>query len=347
MADTRAMNVTDPVPVTETAAAGGVASLPWGSRARGTVGQIAGAREFAILVFLILISLAIGIARPSFFSTANLLAMGRQMSEIAIMGVAATFLITSRELDLSVGSVYGFCSLLMALLAANQGIDLWVALIISLLAAAALGLVNGLVTTVGRIPSFIVTLGMLYIVRGAALVMSAYPVARLPHPTFYEVLAGELFGIPVQIFWMLGIVIAGTLVFRRTTFGYWVQATGSNETAARLAGIPVRRVKIICFILSAVSAAFAGALSFAHLTSVSPTAGQGDELTVIAAVVIGGTSLFGGYGTIVGTFLGAALLTIVRNGLVQLGGEGRLQEAFLGAIIILAVLIHTHVGRRR
>ncbi len=330
-----------------TPAAGGGAALPMGSRARGMLGQVLGAREFAILVFLLIISLAIGLARPSFFTTGNLLAMGRQMAEIAIMGTAATFLITSRELDLSVGSIYGFCSLGMALLAANQGIDLWLALLMSLLAAAGLGLINGLVTTVGRIPSFIVTLGMLYIVRGAALVMSAYPVARLPHATFYEVLAGDLFGIPVQIFWMLGIVIAGALVFQRTTFGYQVQATGSNEAAARLAGIPVRRVKIICFILSAVAAAFAGALSFAHLTSVSPTAGSGDELTVIAAVVIGGTSLFGGQGTIIGTFLGAALLTIVRNGLVQLGGEGRLQEAFLGGIIILAVLIHTHVGRRR
>jgi ribose/xylose/arabinose/galactoside ABC-type transport system permease subunit len=341
------MSATDPFPAETSSAASGAAALPWGSRARGTVGQLVGAREFAILFFLLLISLASGIARPTFFTTSNLLAMGRQMAEIAIMGTAATFLITARELDLSVGSIYGFCSLLMALLAANQGIDLWIALIIALLAATALGLVNGLVTTVGRIPSFIVTLGMLYIVRGAALVMSAYPVARLPHDTFYEVLAGDLFGIPVQIFWMLAIVVVGTLVFRRTTFGYWVQATGSNETAARLAGIPVRRVKVVCFILSAVSAAFAGALSFAHLTSVSPTAGAGDELTVIAAVVIGGTSLFGGHGTIIGTFLGAALLTIVRNGLVQLGGEGRLQEAFLGGIIILAVLIHTHVGRRR
>jgi ribose/xylose/arabinose/galactoside ABC-type transport system permease subunit len=330
-----------------TPVAGGAAALPWSHRARDSLGAVLGAREFAILVFLLLISIAIGLVRPSFFTTSNLLAMGRQMAEIAIMGTAATFLITARELDLSVGSIYGFCSLGMALLAANQGIDLWLALLIALLAAAGLGLINGLVTTVGRIPSFIVTLGALYIVRGAALVLSAYPVARLPHPTFYEVLAGDLFGIPVQIFWMLGIVAAGTLVFRRTNFGYQVQATGSNEAAARLAGIPVRRVKIVCFMLSAISAAFAGALSFAHLTSVSPTAGAGDELQVIAAVVIGGTSLFGGHGTIVGTFLGAALLTVVRNGLVQLGGEGRLQEAFLGGIIILAVLIHTHVGRRR
>lgn len=319
----------------------------WGRRAWDTVAPVVGAREFAILAFLLLASLLIGLIRPTFFAGSNLLAMGRQMSEIAIMATAATFLITSRELDLSVGSVFGFCTLLMALLAQNQGIDLWLALIVSLLTAAAIGLANGFIVTRGRVPSFIVTLGALYIVRGAALVTSAYPVARLPHPTFYTVLAGKLWGVPVQIFWMLLIVVGGTLVFRRTVFGYQVRATGSNEAAARLAGIPVRRVKVTCFVLSAVFAAFAGALSFAHLTSISPTAGAGDELTVIAAVVIGGTSLFGGQGTIIGTFLGAALLTVVRNGLVQIGGEGRLQEAFLGGIIILAVLIHTHVGRRR
>lgn len=343
------MSMTEPVvPETATAsAAGRAAPVPWGRRAWGGVSPVLGAREFGILVFLLATSLALGVARPTFFATSNVLAMGRQMAEIAIMATAATFLITARELDLSVGSVYGFCSLLMAMLAKNQGLDLWLALLVSLLVAAGIGLINGLITTRGRIPSFIVTLGMLYIVRGAALVMSAYPVARLKHPTFYHVLAGEIAGIPVQIFWMLGIVAVATLVFRRTTFGYYVRATGSNEVAAQLAGIPVNRVKLTAFVGTSVLAAFAGALSFAHLTSVAPTAGAGDELTVIAAVVIGGTSLFGGQGTVIGTFLGAALLTVVRNGLVQLGGEGRLQEAFLGGIIILAVLIHTHVGRRR
>ena len=336
------MSVSEPT----TAEAAG-AGPGWGERARGAGGTLLGQREFVILVFLLVICTAIGIARPTFFSTGNLLAMGRQMAEVAVMAVGATFLITARELDLSVGSVYGFCTLLMAALALNTGLDLWLGLAVSLAVAALLGLINGLITTRGHIPSFIVTLGMLYIVRGAALVMSAYPIARIEHASFYEVLAGDLFGIPVQIFWMLLIVVGGTLVFRRTTFGYQVRATGSNEAAARLAGIPVERVKLACFVLSSTMAAFAGALSFAHLTSAAPTSGAGDELEVIAAVVIGGTSLFGGQGTIVGTFLGAALLTVVRNGLVQIGGEGRLQEAFLGGIIILAVLIHHNIGRRR
>ena len=175
--------------------------------------------------------------------------------------------------------------------------------------------------------------------------MSPWPVSQIDAPLFYAVFSGYVGPIPTQIFWMLGIVIVGWVVMNRTRFGYYVRATGSNKSAALLSGIPVNRIKVTCFVLTAVAAAFAGALQFAHLGSVNPTAGAGAELTVIAAVVIGGTALFGGDGTIIGTFLGAALLTVIRNGLVQLGGEGRLQEAFLGAIIIIAVLLHTQLRR--
>jgi ribose/xylose/arabinose/galactoside ABC-type transport system permease subunit len=234
----------------------------------------------------------------------------------------------------------------MALLARDYGLDLWLALLISLLIAVIIGLINGLVTTKGRIPSFIVTLGMLYIIRGITLMVSIWPISRLEHPNFFEILAGDLFGIPTQIFWMLGIVAIGFIGLNYTRFGYQVRATGSNRTAAQLTGIRVNRVKVLAFVLTAVGAAVAGALSFAHLTSVAPTAGAGLELTVIAAVVIGGTALFGGHGTIIGTLFGSALLVVMRNGLVQLGGDGRLQEAFLGAIIIIAVLIHTHLRRK-
>jgi ribose/xylose/arabinose/galactoside ABC-type transport system permease subunit len=317
------------------------------SRWRTAVVSVVRAREFGILAILILISLAIGLARSSFFTPYNLLSMGRQMAELSIMGVAMTFLITAQELDLSVGSIYGLCALTMGLLTKNFGIDLWVSLGVVLVLAVLMGLVNGFITTRGRIPAFIVTLGTLYILRGLTLLESPWPVEGPEHPTFYNVLAGEPFGIPSQIFWMLGIVLIGTLVLQRTTFGYHVRATGSNTAAASLSGIRVQRVKMMCFILTAVAACFAGAMSFAHLSSSSPTSGSGYELNVIAAVVIGGTALFGGQGTVIGTFLGAALLTVIRNGLVQLGGEGRLQEAFLGGIIIVAVLVHTHLTRRQ
>jgi ribose/xylose/arabinose/galactoside ABC-type transport system permease subunit len=160
--------------------------------------------------------------------------------------------------------------------------------------------------------------------------MSAYPVGALPHETFYEVLAGRPVRIPVQIFWMLAIVIVGTLVFRRTTFGYWVQATGATNGGAP-GRDPVRRVKVICFVLSALSAAFAGALSFAHLTSVSPTAGAGDELTVIAAVVIGRHIALRGPRHHHRHLPRAALLTIVRNGTGPArGARGDCKKRFWG-----------------
>lgn len=320
----------------------GGAGVHWKTALR----SIIGAREFGIFAFLIITSVLIGVARPTFLSTENILNMGRQMAQTAIIATAMTFLITSGEMDLSVGSTFGFCTLGMALLAKNFGLNLWLAMLIVFGAAIIIGLINGTLTTRGGVPAFIVTLGTLYIVRGFTLLLSPWPVSGLENPLFYKILAGQIAGIPVQIFWMLAIVAIGQLVLSRTTFGYHVRATGSNRAAAELSGISTRRIKQIGFVLTAVAATFAGSLSFAHLTSISPTAGGGYELQVIAATVIGGTALFGGEGTIVGTLLGAALLTVVRNGLVQLGGEGRLQEAFLGAIIILAVLIHTRLRAR-
>jgi ribose/xylose/arabinose/galactoside ABC-type transport system permease subunit len=323
------------------------AGANWPLMLGSTLSSIFRAREFGIFAFLVVMSLAIGFARPTFFAPGNLLAMGRQMAELTIMGVAMTFLITAQELDLSVGSIYGLCSLTMALIAQNYGVNLWLALALVLAMAAGLGVVNGLITTRGRIPAFIVTLGMLYILRGIALVESPWPISGLENPSFFSALDGKIGEIPIQIFWMLGFVAVGSLALLRTTFGYHVRATGSNRAAAELSGIRVQRVKIIAFVLTAVASGFAGAMSFTHLGSASPLAGSGYELNVIAAVVIGGTALLGGQGTVIGTFLGAALLTIMRNGLVQLGGEGRLQDAFLGAIIIIAVLIHTHLSFRR
>lgn len=314
---------------------------------RSQVLSLLRAREIGILAFLLILVILLTLARPTFLTTTNVLNMGRQMAVLTVMAVSMTFLITAQELDLSVGSVFGLCSLIMALLTRDLGLDLWLSLAVVLVLAAVIGLVNGLITTYGRIPSFIATLGMLYILRAIAYFLSPWPISQLEHPTFYTVFAGDIGQVPLQIFWMLGFVILGYLLLNRTKFGYDVRATGSNRAAAELSGIRVRRVKIICFMLSSMTAAFAGALSFAHLTSVASTAGIGFELTTIAAVVIGGTALFGGQGTIIGTFLGAALLIVIRNGLVQLGGDGRLQDGFLGAIIILAVLVHTYLESRR
>lgn len=305
-------------------------------------------REFGILAAAIGLFVALSIARPeTFFTEDNILRVAMQISLLTILATGMTFLFIAGEIDLSIGAMYGLLALTISKMLFDWQWPPWVAMPAVIAIGAGIGSVNGFLTTRFRIPSFIVTLGMLGILRGIALVwIRTPPIGRSPQ--FDQVTAGRLFGeIPVQILWMLGVVLIASFVLSRTKFGYHVYATGDNELAARNAGIDTRRVKLLCFVIVGALAGLAASILIGWVHGVSRGYGPGYELDVIAAVVIGGTSLFGGYGTIVGTFLGAALLTIVRNGLVQLGGEGRLQEAFLGAIIILAVLIHTHVGRRR
>jgi ribose/xylose/arabinose/galactoside ABC-type transport system permease subunit len=317
---------------------------------RGAIGRLLRQREFGIFVFLALVFIAISVYKDTFYTPYNVMNMGRQMAELVVMASAMTLLIVGQELDLSVGSVYGLTSFGMGLLAKELGIDLWVGLILMMGLAALIGLVNGVITVYGRIPSFITTLGMMGVLRGITLFLSPWPVNRLEHPSFFTALGGRFpigpFNFPIQVVWMVGVAVIAALILTRTTYGYHLRATGSNRTAAELSGIRVKRVKIIAFMLTSMAACLAGALGFAHVNSVAPTAGGGTELTAIAAVVIGGTALFGGDGTVLGTFIGAALLTVLRNGLIQIGGDGRLIDTYIGIIIVAAVLIHTHVGKR-
>lgn len=308
-------------------------------------------REFGITIFVLLVFMGFSLALPNFATKFNLLNMGRQMSELVVLGAAMTLLLIAQELDLSVGSIYGLISFSLGLLAQNLGLNIWLSMAIVMALAAFIGFVNGVITVYGGIPSFITTLGMMGVLRGITLWLSPWPVNRLEAPLFFEIFGGrvDIFGwnVPLQMIWMILIVILGVLLLTRTTLGYQIRATGSNRVAAELAGIPVKRVKIIAFVITAMAAGLAGIFGFAHVNSVAPTAGTGLELTVIAAVVIGGTALFGGEGSVFGTFLGAALLTILRNGLIQMGSDGRLIDTYIGIIIVAAVLIHTHIGHGR
>jgi ribose transport system permease protein len=214
-------------------------------------------------------------------------------------------------------------------------------------AGAAIGSVNGFLTTHFRIPSFIVTLGMLGILRGIALVwIRTPPLGRSPE--FDQVTAGRLFGeIPVQILWMLGVVLIASWVLSRTKFGYHVYATGDNEVAAQNAGINTRRVKLLCFVIVGGLAGLAASILVGWVHGVSRGYGPGYELDVIAAVVIGGTNLFGGIGSVFGTFLGAAITGMITTGLVLLGAQQDSEPIAKGAVIILAVLLDVTVRRRQ
>ena len=216
-----------------------------------------------------------------------------------------------------------------------------------LLMGVLIGLINGLMVTKVGIPSFIVTLGTMSVLRGFALVLAnGWPISDLPDSSFFSVFAGSLFGIPVHTLWMIAVLLISGFVLSRTLFGYHVYATGGNPRAARLMGINTDRVKVMNFVLSAVLASLGGLLTLGFLNSVTPTAGTGLELDIIASVVIGGTALAGGAGSILGTFLGAAIMSTVRNGLVLLGVSAYWQQAAIGLVIVIAVTVDVLSTRR-
>ena len=318
-------------------------------RLRHAVRHIFRAKEMGILVALLLLSALLILSTPNFLTPSNLLGITRQMSLVAIIGVGMSFLIISGEFDLSIGSMFGLSGIVAALLVRDYGWNIWFTVPVCLGLGALVGLFNGTMVTRVGIPSFVVTLGMLQILRGAALVISGgWPISDLPESTFFSVFAGRVNSlIPAQTFWMVAILLIGGFVLSRTKYGYHVYATGGNVVAARRNGINTHRVKTTNFMLTSMLAALAGLITLAHLSSVAPTQGMGMELDVIAAVVIGGTALMGGAGSIFGMFLGAATISVIRNGLVLLSVSAYWQTAIIGVVIIVAVTVDVLGSKRR
>jgi ribose transport system permease protein len=301
-------------------------------------------RESGTIIALLALCLFLALSTNSFLRPINILNILRQMSEVSIIAVGMTMLIITGEFDLSVGSMFGLGAVITGILARDFGWEVWVAFAFSLVVAAGVGAFNGVLTTKVKIPSFIVTLGMLSVLRGAALVLAVgYPVTGFPETSsFFNVLSGQVFGfLPTQVIWMVAINLVGAIILSRFVFGYHIYSTGSNKRATMLSGINTDWVQIRAFMITSILAAFSGGIMVAHLSSATPLAGQGNELDVIAAVVIGGTALAGGSGSILGTFLGAAIMSVLRDGLVLLGVSSYWQVAAIGAVIIIAVVIDT------
>ncbi len=303
--------------------------------------------EFGIFIALLLLSGFFTLMTPRFLSLRNSFNVLRQTSTIGIMAVGMTILITSQEFDLSVGSVYALNAVIAGLLVRDLGMNIWLAAVFCLGVAVVIGLINGLITIKFGIPSFITTLGTMMLFRGFALVLSeGWPISGLPESSFYRVFGGRVGPIPMQGFWFVIVAIIGYVILQRSKFGYKVYATGGNKEAARLSGIDTDRVKLKGFIITAVAATFSALTALGYLGSISPTQGEGFELMVIAASVIGGTNLFGGAGTILGAFLGASIMGVVRNGLVLMGTDAYWQEALLGLVIVIAVIINVQIARK-
>lgn len=291
------------------------------------------------IIFLVIIGFFV-IFAPNFASLNTAGAIGRITAVVTIMAVGMTFVIVCGEIDLSVGSHVSFAAMVVAMLLYN-GVPAWIAAPAVLLLGAGVGSVNGLIVTKLRIPSFLVTLGMLSVLRGLALSFTGSMPVPIVNKGYVEVMAGgTLLGVPAPIWWTLATVIVGFYLLHMSVFGRRALATGGNTIAARFSGINTDLVRIGAFALCGVTAALAGLVLSARSAAGNPILGQGLELDVIAAVIIGGTSLFGGRGYILGSMVGAIFIGILGFGLIVLGLSTSIQEVVKGLIIIGAVSLN-------
>ena len=320
--------------------------------------QILSAREAGVFIALLLMCIFLSLSTENFLNSRNLLNIGRQISLLGIMSVGMTFVLITAEVDLSVGSIYAFAALTTGMLLVDENWTLIPALAGGLAVGMGVGFLNGFLSTYGKLPSFITTLGMLSVARGVALLITdGQPVtinvrqggrpATLDH--FYYLGQGKLFDkIPMQLVFFIIIALLGWILLSRTTFGFRVYAVGGGIKAARVSGIKVFSVKIWAFVLMGLLSGIAGILSLAFLPSgQAGRTGVGLELDVIAATIVGGASLAGGEGTILGTVLGVLIIGVLRNGLVLLGISPFWQTTIIGVVIIVAVAIDKWTEGRR
>ena len=297
-------------------------------------------RRYVIYIgfVVIFVFFAVLLGDEGFLSANNLLNIFRQTATITVIAVGMTYVIACAEIDLSVGSVAGLSSVCAAM--AISAFGLIPGIIAGLLVGVVIGAINGGLVSLLGIPSFLVTLGMLGVAAGLAQWITQSAPQPILNDTFIVIFGGGNFGpIPGLLVWSAIFVILGAVAMNKTRFGRQVLATGGNRTAAQFTGVNTKRIKFQVMLLSGVVASVAGMLYAGRLESGRFQWGAGDELSAIAAVILGGTSLFGGAGSVVGTLFGALLIGLINNGLILAGLDSSQQQVVRGVIIILAVAL--------
>ena len=314
---------------------------------------------FALIVIIAVFSFL----SPYYFSLSNFLTMASHVAIFGILAIGMLLVIFNGGIDLSVGSTLGLAGCIAGFL--MQGVTLssfgvilyppvWAVVVLTCILGGIVGAVNGVLIAYLRVPAFVASLGVLYVARGIALLMTngltynnlgGRP--ELGNTGFNWLGFNRLAGVPIGVIVLAVLAIICGIVLSRTAFGRWLYASGGNERAADLSGVPVKQVKIAVYVLSGICAAIAGLVLSSQLTSAGPNAGTSYELTAIAAVVIGGAALTGGRGTVRGTMLGAFVIGFLADGLVIIGVSAYWQTVFTGAVIVLAVLMNSiQYGRR-
>lgn len=304
------------------------------------------ARQFGTVIGLAVLCAVLWALTPHFLTVSNLLNIAQQTSINAIVAAGMTFVIISGGIDLSVGSIVALAGVALGAML-QTGYPLPVALAAALAAGTACGMLNGALVSVGGLPPFIATLGMMSAARGTALVFTeGRPISGFDDG-FRALATGSIGFVPAPVVVMILVYVVAHLVLTRTTFGRYTYAIGGNEEATRLSGVAVRFHKTLIYGTSGLISAVAAIVLTARLNSAQPIAGMMYELDAIAATVIGGTSLMGGQGTLAGTLVGALIMGVLRNGLNLLGVSSFLQQIVIGVVIVSAVLVDTVLKRHK
>jgi rhamnose transport system permease protein len=305
-------------------------------------------RHEGVLLTILVAALAVLALQSDVFLTAdNLLNQGRLMAEVGLVALPMTFVIVTGGIDLSVGSVLGLCAIVLGYSWKNLGLPLEGAIVVALATGTAAGFVNGWFITRVRVPPLIMTLATLALYRGLAEGISQAHSVR-GYPDWFFVLGqGDVLGVPTQLWILLLALILCAVALARTTFGRALYAIGHNEVAARFSGIPVDRYKLAIYTFSGFMAGLAGCIFVSRVSTTRSDMGTGLELDVIAAVVLGGTSIFGGVGTIAGTAIGLVLIQLLKNGLALTGVKGDATIVVIGTVLILSILVTNFVQRRQ
>lgn len=320
--------------------------MPAASPGRALGWRIITTKEFPVLLGLLVVGGVFALTTQSFLTSFNIFQLMRQMAVLAVIAVGMTYVIAAGEIDISVGSIYNLAANVMALLIATADFSPWVALIAALLVGALAGALNGALSVLLKLPTLIVTLGTISLYRGLTVVLSnGLSVGNLPPDNFYNIGSERIGAMPLMAIVALAIIVVAALVFRHTVFSRQLLAIGSSNEGARRAGIRVNVRKIQVMALLGLMCGAAAALGLAYLRSASPQSGTGFELFAIAAVVIGGTPLQGGVGTVWGTLIGIALIMVIQNGLILLGIPAVWQIAATGLMILGAVAVQQIVRK--
>lgn len=303
--------------------------------------------EVLLALILVIALFLLATQTDRFLTTDNLLNQGRLMAEVGLVALPMTFIIITAGIDLSVGSILGLTAIMLGVGWKNVGLPLEAAIPIALAVGTLAGFVNGWFITRVNVPPLIMTLATLALYRGLAEGISQSRSVRGYPDWFFQLGQGEIFGVPTQLWILMVAIVIAWIVLAYTRFGRSLYAIGHNEVGARFSGIPVDRYKLIIYTASGFMASLAGCIFVSRVSTTRSDMGTGLELDVIAAVVLGGTSIFGGVGTIAGTVLGFIMIQLLKNGLSLTGVKGDATIVVIGLVLILSILLTNFIQRRR